>query len=120
MKNIIESSQIPEDTKVYLKKDWTGWRVVEPIKDENGKFLWKRILLGTTKERVFLGFIFLIALLGYLAFDEQLDNYNRVVNNPCAYCNSCQVFNREFIEELNSKQINQLSSLNISLNDLNG
>lgn len=97
MKNIIESSQLPEGEKVYLKKDWTGWRVVEPIKDEKGKFLWKRILLGTRKERAFLGFIIFLALISYLAFDEQVANYNLVVNNPCAYCNSCQVHTNEVI-----------------------
>lgn len=104
-KKIIESSELPQDTKVYLKKDWTGWRVVEPIKDENGKFLWKRILLGTKKERAFLGFIFLILLLVYLAYGEQLDNYKRVLNNPCAYCTTCQENNREFINQFNEQRL---------------
>lgn len=108
MKNIIESSQLPEGEKVYLKKDWTGWRVVEPItydarpvkvnnKIDWSAFNWKRMLLGTRKERAFLGFIIFLALISYLAFDEQVANYNLVVNNPCAYCNSCQVHTNEVI-----------------------
>lgn len=118
MGKIIEASGIPEDTKVYLKKDWTGWRVVEPIKDENGKFLWKRILLGTKKERAFLGFIFLIALLIYLAYGEQLNNYKAVVNNPCAYCNSCQLQTQQVIRDmqLNGREIIN-SKINLNLTD---
>lgn len=118
MNNIIEASQLPQDTKVYLKKDWTGWRVVEPIKDENGKFLWKRILLGTTKERAFLGFIIFLALVSYLAFDEQLANYNAVVNNPCAYCNSCQEQTRQVIDNMKIGEARKFpSELNISIID---
>src|SRR3990167_1667898 len=99
MGKIVEASDLPEGTKIYLKKDWTGWRVVEPIKDENNKFLWKRILLGTRKEKAFLGFIIFLVLMGYLAFNEQLDNYKSVLNNPCAYCTTCQENNREFLKE---------------------
>lgn len=115
MKKIIEASELPQDTKVYLKKDWTGWRVVEPIKDENGKFLWKRMILGTRKERAFLGFIIFLALVSYLAFDEQLDNYNSVMGNPCAYCNSCQIQTQEVIAKIQADRPRSFSpQLNIS------
>lgn len=119
MGKIIESQDLPEGTKVYLKKDWTGWRVVEPIKDQNGKFLWKRIFLGTTKERVFLGFIALIVLLGYLAVDEQIDNYKRVMDNPCAYCNSCQEQTRSVIDNMRIGEARRYSP-EINLSILNG
>lgn len=102
-KKIIEASELPDNVKVYLKKDWTGWRVVEPIRSQDGKLLWKRILFGTTKERVFLGFILLIIVLGYLGFQEQINNYKKVMDNPCAYCNSCQEQTRSLIRDIQSK-----------------
>lgn len=117
MKNkIIEASQLPEDTKVYLKKDSAGYRVVEPVKDENGKILWKRIILGTKRERRFMYFIIFLALVSWLAFNEQLDNYNRVMENPCAYCNSCQLQTQEVIARMQlDEQRPSIPQLNISL-----
>jgi len=124
MKNIIESSQLPEGEKVYLKKDWTGWRVVEPIvKDINQPLSfknakWKRILTGTTKERAFLGFIIFLAVISYLAFDEQLVNYNLVVSNPCAYCNSCQAHTNGVIDSMRfDRPKNFAPEINLSLFD---
>lgn len=119
MKNkIIEASGIPEDIKVYLKQDSAGWRVVEPIKDENGKLLWKRIILGTKRERRFMYFIIFLALVTYLAFNEQVDNYKRVMDNPCAYCNSCQLQTQQVIRDM---QLNESrSKMEFNLNLTNG
>lgn len=118
-KKIIEASELPEGEKVYLKKDSSGWRVVEPIRDEQGKFKWKRFMLGTKRERRFMYFIIFLAIVSYLAFDEQLNNYKRVMDNPCAFCNSCQEQTNQVIRNLSiwqnqRKPIFNISSLNSS------
>ena len=117
MSKIIEASGIPEDTKVYLKKDWTGWRVVEPIMDENKKILWKRLIFGTRKERVFLAFIILIIISGYLAYREQLNNYYSVLNDPCSYCKDCQLHTNQIVKNLSSIRIRPMINISSLLPD---
>jgi hypothetical protein len=85
---IIESSQLPLGEKVYLKKDWLGWRVVEPITDpETGKFIWKNFF--NKRGFIQLGIILLILVFSYFAFQEQLSNWNTVMSNPCSFCSDC-------------------------------
>ena len=60
MGKIIEAGDLPEGERVYLKKDFLGWRVVEPIKDENGKLIWTRLIFGSKKNIIIT--LFLIAL----------------------------------------------------------
>ena len=45
-KKIIEASELPNDEKVYLKKDFLGWRIVHPIKNEDGSWNWPNLLFG--------------------------------------------------------------------------
>ena len=117
--NIIEASGIPADTNVYLKKDMFGYRVVEPIYNEDGKIMWKRIILGTWRERAFLLFIAMIILFGYLGFQEQINNYYEVLNNPCAYCNSCQEQTRTIIQQMNNAEVkNRLSGIRFNFVNL--
>src|SRR3990167_10462809 len=104
---IIEAADLPSEEKVYLKKDWTGWRVIEPIKDpETGIFIWKNFL--NRKGFMLLIYIIIIVSLGYMAFREQLYNYKMVLENPCDYCADC-----------NYKNINQFSSGGDSVSGLN-
>lgn len=118
-RGVIEASQLPEGAKVYLKKDWTGWRVVEPIFGEDDKLKWKRIIFGTTKERLFLAFILLIALLGYLAFQEQINNSYEILSNPCAYCVSCQDHTRQILIATEGKKRFEPFKLNFSVGETN-
>lgn len=99
MGKIIEAGELPIKEKVYLKKDFLGWRVVEPIVDpETKKFVWKNFF----NKKGFAVTIFILLLMGvsYLAFKEQVANYEMVINNPCAYCKSCQEHTREVIGNL--------------------
>lgn len=92
MDKIIEASELPEDEKVYLKKDFLGWRVVEPIIDpETKKFSWFRFIFGGKRAFFFLILIIIIATLLYLGFYEQLANAKLVTENPCNYCD-CNIF----------------------------
>ena len=85
----IEAHELPVEEKVYLKKDFIGWRVVEPWKNEDGSINKFNLLLGGKRNLLFLGFILLIMIFGYLAFHEGLSNYKNVIENPCAYCKTC-------------------------------
>lgn len=108
MSKIIEASKLPEEEKIYLKKDFLGWRVVEPIIDPETK----KFILGNfaTKKGFFLLAVLIIFLaICYLAFEEQYINYRNVVNNPCAYCTTCQEQTRELIRHLNSEQIPKIN-----------
>lgn len=85
MKKIIESKELPTDEKIYLRKGWAGWRVVEPIKDpKTNKFIWRNFL--NRKGFVSLIWVILILFFSYMAFQEQLTNYKNVLENPCDYC----------------------------------
>lgn len=89
MSKIIEASELPENEKVYLKKDWFGWRVVEPYKDENGKTNWKRFLFGTKKTLITLIIYLLIAVMLYVGIKQLIAGYADIANNPCKYCIDC-------------------------------
>ena len=89
MSNIIEASQLPAEEKVYLKKDWLGWRVVEPWKNEDGKINWFNFLLGG--KRALLALVTVLAITGLLYFgiNELIANYKLVADNPCNFCTDC-------------------------------
>lgn len=71
MTKIIEAGEIPLDEKVYVKKDWFGWRVVNPNKDPvTGKINWFNTLLGGRKGLVILLVIMFIATCLYFGIQE--------------------------------------------------
>lgn len=73
---------------IYLKKDWTGWRVIEPIKDpKTKKIIWKNVF--SKKGFLSLGVLLIILISLYLAFNESVNNYKEIMENPCEYCITC-------------------------------
>ena len=89
MKNIIESSQLPEEEKVYLKKDFLGWRVVEPWKNpETGKINWFNFIFGGKRGLFVIIVLAVILLFFYLGYQEIINDARIIIENPCAYCNS--------------------------------
>ena len=95
-KKIFRAEELPENEEVFLKKDMFGWRVVEPIiHPTTGKFIWKNFL----NKKGFVLLIFLLILGGFcwLAFNESINNYNIVMNNPCSFCKDCQEQTREIL-----------------------
>ena len=117
MTNIIESSNIPESEKVYLRKDFLGWRVVEPWKDpETGKINWFNFILGGKRGVVFLIVLLLLLGVGYLAFKEQVANFNTVMDNPCSYCKDCQEQARNLLNKYSGEKYKiNISNLNITI-----
>jgi len=96
--DIIESSNIPENEKVYLKKDFLGWRVVEPVIDpETKRIVWRNVF--SKKGIAFLIFILVVIGFGYLAYQEQITNFNTVMENPCQFCEDCQDYARDYLQQ---------------------
>lgn len=82
----VEAHELPNETKVYLKKDLFGYRVVEPWKNEDGKINWFNFLLGGKRNLFILGVIFIVLLLAYYGFNEAIAVYKDTAKNPCNYC----------------------------------
>jgi hypothetical protein len=84
---IIESSELPIGEKIYLKKDWFGWRVVEPWRDPiTKKINWFNFLVGGKRNLVnSIIFIIIIGLI-FLAYKEQIVAYYTIMKRPCDFC----------------------------------
>jgi hypothetical protein len=106
-----------DNEKVYLKKDWSGWRVVEPLflKDENGKIDWKTWSwrnFFSKKGFVTLAYLLILLLLIWLAVKEQIVNYHNFMRNPCKFCTDCQSYAIGYLN--NNMHIGELIETNFS------
>lgn len=88
MSNIIKAEDLPDGEKVYLKKDFLGWRVVEPVRNEDGSWNWKKIIVGTKRTWFGVIVILIIAALFYFGIKEILDPLRIIAENPGEYCAS--------------------------------
>ena len=103
---IVEASNLPAGEKIYLKKDFLGWRVVEPWKDpETGKINWFNFIFGGKRGIVFMIVISLIAGLAYIGITELVSNYQMIANNPCNFCEDCFQQTRNVIDAMNLTKI---------------
>ena len=119
MAGVIEVSQLPETDKVYLKKDWFGYRVVEPIKDPiSGKINWFNLICGGKKGLVFLLFLLLLIGTFYLGVNELISNYKLIADNPCNFCEDCFQQTRGVIAQMN--KVPPISTVNFSNLNLQG
>jgi hypothetical protein len=89
-KTWIEASELPEGEKVYLKRDFLGWRTVEPWKNDDGTINKFNLLLGGKRNLFVLVIILIVALSIYLAAHETLVNYNAMSEELSYYYASCQ------------------------------
>lgn len=85
-KKIIETSELPLGEKVYLKKDFLGWRVVYPIKNEDGTWNWFNIIFGSKSNLLFLIIVFLLGIGLYFGVTELIETYKQIAASPCDYC----------------------------------
>lgn len=86
MQKIIEASELPENEKIYLKKDWLGWRVVEPFRNENNKIIWFKFFFGSKRMIFQLIIYILIGLLFYIGIHEIMSQCSMIMSDPCRYC----------------------------------
>jgi len=99
---------ILNDEEVFLKKDWTGWRVVEPIfHPETKKFILKNFL--SKKGFLVLGFVIFLMTLVYFATQEQIANYHKVMSDPCPYCTDCRVHQENIISHYTEAPIQKIN-----------
>jgi hypothetical protein len=89
MGKIIEAGELPEQDKVYLKKDMFGWRIVQPNRID-GKINWLNLLVGGKRNALVL--IILLLLIGFHMYSHYHDVYaiqNKYANisaDPIAWC----------------------------------
>ena len=105
----IESSQVPEGEKVYLKKDILGWRVVNPINNNDGSYNWFNLIFGSKSNVVFLIILSLLGLGLYFGINELIANYKLVADNPCDFCTNCFEQTRKVLDAMATKSIKPIN-----------
>lgn len=71
---------------IYVKKDFLGWRVVEPTRDENGKLNLMHLIFGGKKNLIILVLLLAIAAFIYFGISDQLLQCKDIAAAPCNYC----------------------------------
>ena len=91
MKGIIPAENLPEKEKVYLKRDFLGWRLVSPIRNEDGSYNWFNLIIGGKRNLFILGMFMFITLLAIFAYSHDVnaikDFYAEIAHNPTTFCN---------------------------------
>ena len=87
--DVIEASQLPEGSEVYLVRDKfsdTGYRILYPMKNKEGKYLWKNIFYGGIQNLLWI--LFVLALVGvfFWVYHHDTASLQDVAENPCKYC----------------------------------
>lgn len=103
-KKYIEANELPENEKIYLKKDWAGYRQIYPIKNEDSSINFINLIFGGKRNLLNLIIIGLICLLLYYGFQEQISNYKQVAEAPCDFCNTCHEQTSEIISQINREK----------------
>ena len=83
---IIKAEELPEEEIVYLKKGWDGYRVVYPIKNEDGTTNWLNLLCGGKGNAIRLLIYVLIGIAIYFGVNDLLQQCNVLSENPCKFC----------------------------------
>ena len=106
MAGIIEAGDLPLESKVYLKKDIFGYRVIHPIKNDDGSINWPNLLFGGWKNLFLL--LFILGIIGFLLWsnnhDLQVvkDFYGNISEDPYYACaDTNELRNGYDTEELN-------------------
>ena len=84
----IEAQDLPEQEKVFLKKDFLGWRVVTPIKID-GKINYPNLLFGGRRGLIIIIITLLMFGIYFMGTKELVSQYKKVVDNPCDFCSDC-------------------------------
>ena len=110
-KGIIKAEDLPEGDKVYLKKDIFGWRVVSPIRNEDGKLNLYNLITGGSRNLVFLIIILIIILSFIWTYSHDINAvksyYKDISDNPTDFCK--KVLEPEIAQEVYNKYYQKLS-----------
>ena len=122
MKKIIEASELPEGSEVYLTKDSysdSGYRTVYPWKDKEGNWLWKNVFYGGSQNLFWIIFIILLFLGFVYVYYHDTREMQKVIENPCAYCltNDMQKILGERLDDYETLEQNKLGNLSKYFNN---
>lgn len=70
MNKIYTIEEIPVEEKIYLSKDRFGWRVVHPIRNEDGSLNWFSFVFGSWNNILMLLFILFLLGIFFFAYHE--------------------------------------------------
>ena len=76
-----------EGEQLSLKKTRWGYKVVHPVKDEEGKTIWINLLVGGWENFVILIFCLLVVFSFIYGMMELTTTCKDVIENPCKYTN---------------------------------
>ena len=89
MTEIIEAANLPESDKVYLSKGIFGYRVVHPIKNEDGSQNWVNTLVGGWGNFIKIIFIILLILFFLYGVNQMMISCNNMAAHPEQYFKGC-------------------------------
>ena len=84
---------LPLNEKIHIKKDFLGYRLVYPIRNEDGKLNLVNFLVGGKRNLAILIMLLLLFSLFSYGVYELTRSMRDVVENPCDYCVDCLVTN---------------------------
>ena len=64
--NIIKAGDLPVNEKVFLKKSSNNYRVVYPIKNEDGSISWMNLITGGGWKNLIVIGVVVLVILGFL------------------------------------------------------
>ena len=82
-----------KDDKVYMKKDFLGWRQVYPLKNDDGSWNYPNLLFGGYRNLIFLVLVLSCVFLVIFAYktdtQECFDFINNVTKQTTYACEVC-------------------------------
>lgn len=112
----IEASELPEDEKVYLRKGFGGWQVIQPHRDPStNKIIWKNFLYGGKPGLIRLTSYLIITFILFFAISDLIEDYKDVAENPCNYCSLSSSYNATLVNNLRLTQGINLSNSSFSI-----
>lgn len=100
----IKKVQIEKEI-IYLTKDSLGWRVISPIKNEDGSFNLKNLILGNKRTIAFTLIWLLIMAFILFGVNQMISQCRDFSKYPCKYTNlDCSGINTD-IEKINNMPI---------------
>jgi len=79
-KRIIEASELPEQDNVFLKKDFLGWRIVNPIKNEDGSWNWVNLLFGGWRNLINLIILLIVISISVYFYKHDISQIQQACN----------------------------------------
>lgn len=84
--NVITAEELPLDEKIYLKKGLFGYRLVYPIKNEDGTINWINLIFGGKVNIIPLLSQTLILLFLIFAYLKDINAARDILENTFDYC----------------------------------